>query len=67
MGLLKALNLPPRPPRPGQPQAAATPVTLAIHKPDAPFETGTQQRLTVLAMMSDGKPQNYTTKATWSS
>lgn len=67
MNILKALNLPPRPPTPGQPQAAVTPVTLAIHKPDAPFETGTQQSLTVLAMMSDGKTQNYTTKATWSS
>ncbi len=67
MGLLKALNLPPRPPAPGQAPAAATPVTLAIRKPDDPFETGTQQGLTVLAMMSDGKPRNYTTQATWSS
>lgn len=67
MGILKALNLPPRPPTPGQPPAVVTPVTLAIGKPDAPFETGTQRSLTVLAMMSDGKPRNYTSQATWSS
>jgi hypothetical protein len=67
MGLLQALNLPPRPPAPGQPQAAATPVTLAIAKPASPFEPGKPQGFTVLAMMSDGKTRDYTRQATWTS
>ena len=66
MGLLQALNLPARPPTPGQPQASASPVTLAIAKPGDPFEPNSQHKLGVVAFLSDGKPQNYTGKAVWS-
>ena len=67
MSLLQALHLPARPPAPGQPQTSATPVTLAIAKPDDPFEPNSQHKLGVVAFMADGKPQNYTSKAVWSS
>ena len=63
MGLLQALNLP----TPGKPQAAATPVTLAIGPHAERFEPGTQQNLSVMAFMSDGKTQDYTRQAKWSS
>jgi nucleoid DNA-binding protein len=68
MSLLRALHLPTRAAQPpGQPQAPATPVTLAIQKPEARFEPGTQHSLAVMAFMSDGKTQNYTKQAKWSS
>jgi len=62
MSLLQALKLVPA----GPPGPPATPVSLAIHKP-GPFEPGTEQRLAVTAMLSDGSAPNYTAKAKWSS
>ena len=67
MSLLQALKLPSRPPAPGQPQAAANPVTLAIAPPKGPFEPNSEHKLGVVAFMADGKPQNYTSKAKWTS
>ena len=67
MGLLQALNLPARPAAAGQPQVPATPTSLAIAKTDSPFEPGSRHGFTVLAILSDGKAQDYTRKATWSS
>src|SRR6188474_3352828 len=67
MGLLQALNLPARLPTPGQPQVAATPTSLAIAKTDSPFEPGSRHGFTVLAILSNGKAEDYTRKATWSS
>ena len=66
MGLLQALNLPPPPQRASQSAHGAFPVTLAIHKP-RPFEPGSQQRLAVTAMFSDGSAPDFTAKVKWSS
>jgi hypothetical protein len=67
MSLLQALHLPSRPPARGQPPTPATPVALAIRKPDAQFEPNTRQSLSVVAFLSDGKAQSYTQQAVWSS
>ena len=67
MGLLQALNLPARPAAAGQPQVPATPTSLAIAKTDSPFEPGSRHGFTVLAILSNGKAEDYTRKATWSS
>jgi len=48
------------------PSPGAIPVTLAIHKP-RPFEPGSQQRLAVSAMFSDGSASDFTAKVKWSS
>jgi len=45
---------------------AATPVSLAIRRPD-PIELGSRHQLNVTAFMSDNSLQDFTRKATWTS